>query len=361
MTADAVGGVWCHAIELARALAPRGLEVVLAVMGPPPSEAQRAQASRLPNLRLAVRPFKLEWMEDPWEEVEKAGAWLLGLEREFEPDLIHLNGYAHGALPWSAPVLVAGHSCCLSWWKAVKGGDAPPAWGRYAAAVRAGLAAADSVVAPSAAMLASLEEHYGPLPPSRVIPNGREFEFIFPGHKKAMVLCAGRLWDEAKNVRAVRAIAPELSWPVWIAGDCTGPDGRDIEPPNVRCLGRVPEDEMPALFAEASIFAHPAKYEPFGLAILEAAIAGCALVLGDIPSLRENWDGAALFVPPEDSTALRESIQRLIMQPRLLADFAARARTRAGSFGSARMASKYLEVYSALLAGQTEARRRAAA
>ena len=39
-----------------------------------------------------------------------------------------------------------------------------------------------------------------------------------------------------------------------------------------------------------------ALYEPFGLAVLEAAQAGCALVLSDIPTFRELWDGAALFV-----------------------------------------------------------------
>ncbi len=32
----------------------------------------------------------------------------------------------------------------------------------------------------------------------------------------------------------------------------------------------------------------PARYEPFGLSVLEAALSGCALVLGDIPSLRES-------------------------------------------------------------------------
>ena len=39
-----------------------------------------------------------------------------------------------------------------------------------------------------------------------------------------------------------------------------------------------------------------ARYEPFGLAVLEAAQAGMRLVLSDIPSFRELWDGAATFV-----------------------------------------------------------------
>ena len=36
-----------------------------------------------------------------------------GLERRLRPDVVHLNGYTHGALPWRAPVLVVGHSCVL--------------------------------------------------------------------------------------------------------------------------------------------------------------------------------------------------------------------------------------------------------
>ena len=53
----------------------------------------------------------------------------------------------------------------------------------------------------------------------------------------------------------------------------------------------------------AAIYALPARYEPFGLSILEAALSGCALVIGDIPSLREIWADAALFVPSDGHDA----------------------------------------------------------
>jgi glycosyltransferase involved in cell wall biosynthesis len=66
------------------------------------------------------------------------------------------------------------------------------------------------------------------------------------------------------------------------------------------------------LLARASIYVHPARYEPFGLAILDAALAGCALVLGDIPSLRELWHDAAIFVPTEDAARLSRELTALI-------------------------------------------------
>lgn len=64
-------------------------------------------------------------------------------------------------------------------------------------------------------------------------------------------------------------------------------------------------------YAHAAIYALPARYEPFGLSALEAGLSGCALVLGDIPSLREIWGDAALFVPPDDA-ALHAVLMELI-------------------------------------------------
>src|SRR5205085_1336221 len=153
MTADTLGGVWTYAMELIRALAPYDVQVTLATMGAPLSPAQTREAAAPRNLELFEGRFKLEWMEDPWEEVAKAGDWLLEIEERVRPDLIHLNGYPHGALPWSAPAVVVGHSCVLSWWKAVKREEAPEEWSRYRESVMAGLQAASLVAAPSRWML----------------------------------------------------------------------------------------------------------------------------------------------------------------------------------------------------------------
>src|SRR4051794_29652330 len=109
MTTDCVGGVWTYSLDLAKALQTHGVEVALATMGPGPSEEQRAEARRRPNLTLHESAFKLEWMEDPWEDVNRAGRWLLKLEDSLRPDLVHLNGYAHGALPFAAPIIVVAH------------------------------------------------------------------------------------------------------------------------------------------------------------------------------------------------------------------------------------------------------------
>jgi glycogen synthase len=83
---------------------------------------------------------------------------------------------------------------------------------------------------------------------------------------------------------------------------------------------------------------------------LEAALAGCALVLGDIASLREIWGSTALFVPPDDPEALYEAITDLIVNPALREEMAGAARRRAQTFTLSRMTSAYLDAYGDLLA-----------
>lgn len=351
MTTDTVGGVWHYALELCAGLQPHGISVLLATMGPPPSPEQREAVARLEHVWLCESDYRLEWMDSPWEDVARAGEWLRALEWEFSPDVVHLNGYVHAALRWRSPVLVAGHSCVLSWWKAVRGEEALAPWDRYREAVGAGLRAADLVVAPTRAMLEALRYHYGELPAAAVIANGRRpGAFHRTGQKEPFVLSVGRLWDEAKNATALTAIAPELRWPVRVAGDVSSPDGTARALPGVELLGRCAPAELAQWYARAAIYALPAHYEPFGLSVLEAAFAGCALVLGDIASLRETWAGAAVFVPPRDPMALRDAVNGLIADPVRRHRLAACARQRAALFSSDRMVHRYLDAYTGLLA-----------
>ena len=173
MTADSSGGVWTFAIDLARGLAARGVGIVLAVMGRPLSVEQRRAADQIPGLTLTARPYRAEWMEESLDEVEEAGAWLLDLARTTAPDVVHINGFVHAALPFQAPVLVTAHSCVVSWFRAVKRAAPSSDWLRYEQAVKRGLAGARLVVAPSRAMAMSIIQHYAPHTPVVPIHNGR--------------------------------------------------------------------------------------------------------------------------------------------------------------------------------------------
>jgi glycogen synthase len=349
MTADAVGGVWQYALQLAEGLAAHGVTVTLATMGPRPTDDQRSAALGVPGLQLAESDYCLEWADDPWSDVERAGAWLLKLEAQTRPDIVHVNGYAHGALPWAAPALVVAHSCVCSWWTAVRGGAAPAGWDEYRRAVRAGLHAAAAIVAPSQAMLRALEAQYGVVG-GEVVPNGRDASRFATRPKQPLVLSAGRLWDDAKNVRALVEVAHRFPWPVALAGEVRAEDGEKLSGRAVQYLRRVPSVELAKWMARASIYVLPARYEPFGLSILEAALSECALVLGDIASLREIWDGAAAFVPPDDRDALVREIRGLIDHTHRREELARRARARAQEFTVERMVAGYRRVYGAVLA-----------
>jgi len=358
MTADAVGGVWTYVLELARALGKYGIEVSVATMGPEPSPAQCEEAAAVANVELFESKFKLEWMQDSKGDVRAAGEWLLRLEKRLRPDVVHLNGYAHAALPWRSPKLVVAHSCLLSWWRSCRVGEPPSEWAEYKSTVQRGLRAADLVVAPTRAMLNSLNENYPGAAKGKgvAIPNGVDVDSLAPALKTKFVFAAGRLWDEAKNIDTLAGIAWELPWAVCLAGEKQNVDGGDEKltlRQNCYALGKLPRETLRHWYAGAPIYVLPARYEPFGLTVLEAALSGCALVLGGIESLKENWAQAAIFVNPADRIALKETLVELTRNEVYRNRLGRLARERALQFTSTRTAEGYTDAYSELLTRRT--------
>src|SRR3569833_433020 len=342
LTADPIGGVWSYALELCEALRPLHTAVALVTLGRPLTPSQRSQLEALENVSLYETTFRLEWMPEPWDDLARAGEKLLDIEHRFRPDIIHLNHLVHADLPWRAPVLTVGHSCVLSWWKAVRGTPIGREWTPYRKRVTASLRSATTIVAPSAAMLASLEDSYGPFRDTAVIHNARNARSFTPGCKEPLVLCAGRLWDEGKNVGALAEVAPQVNATIAVAGEDLGPHGNRFTAPGITLLGALQGDELVSWYAKAAIYALPARYEPFGLSALEAALAGCALVLGNISSLRELWRDSALFVAPDGHDQLAHTLQRLISDVELRHSIARRCRTRASAFNASTMGAAYL-------------------
>jgi glycosyltransferase involved in cell wall biosynthesis len=350
MSADAVGGVWTYAMGVARALSSRGVRVALATMGPRPSPAQRRAAADIPGLSVHESDHALEWMDDPWLEVARAGDWLLALERSIRPDVVHLNGYAHGDLPLRAPHLVVAHSCVLSWWSAVHREEAPPRYRHYRERVRSGLLGARAVIAPTEAMAASLARSYG-VGGVRVVPNGLDGAGFGPSAKEPIVLATGRVWDKAKNIALLEAVAPALEWPVIVLGACDEPGTRGPRArfDHVRTLGEQDRTSVASWMGRAAIFAHPAWYEPFGLAPLEAALSGCALVLSDIPGLREIWGDAASYADPDDARAWTATLRALMRDHGARVELAARARRRAREWTLERSVRGLFEIYGTIV------------
>lgn len=344
MTLDAVGGVWRYALDAARALKEEGTETVLVGQGPSPSADQRAEARRA--------EADLVWLDEPLD-------WTAGSEAELQPlarrlsalaasrgiDLLHLNTPSQAVgLAVDAPVVVMSHSCVVTWWRAVRADALPDAWAWKRRRQAAGLAAAQAVLVPSRSHGAALRQAYGPVAGLRVIHNAsaRSGDAVA---KEPFVLAAGRWWDAGKNGRVLDAAAPGIAWPVVMAGAAEGPGGEALTLPNVDAPGGIGASAMAGLMDRAGLFVSPSLYEPFGLAVLEAAQAGCALVLADIPVFRELWDGAAVFFDPRDAAGLALAVNAVAGDAPVRQGLSERARERAGRFTPARQARALLAAY----------------
>jgi glycosyltransferase involved in cell wall biosynthesis len=116
---------------------------------------------------------------------------------------------------------------------------------------------------------------------------------------------------------------------------------------SVHFLGYVPDDDLIALYGEASVLVHPALSEGFGLALLQAMAAGVPVVAaasdGPKELIRPGKNG--LLAPPGDRIALAELIVQLLKSPELAAKLSVEAKRFAGSFSSTKMTEDTARIY----------------
>ncbi len=342
MTADAVGGVWTYALDLARALVPHGVETTLLVNGPPP-EAPPA------DVAVVATGLELDWLAASPEPVRAAGRRLAELAGDLSADVVQLNSPAYAAeAAFPAPVVGVQHSCTATWWRAVRGDEPWPedfAW-RFDLA-RRGLLACAATIAPTRAFAAAVQAEYALPRPPRAVWNGRRPPLL--GAEAAVgepcVFTAGRMWDESKGMATLDAAAAGLGAPVVAAGPLAAPGGGEAAFAHLRPTGVLAEAELRARLAGAAVFCSPSLYEPFGLAVLEAAQLARPLVLSDIPTFRELWDGAAVFVPPRDASALTAALEALLADAPRRAALGAAAVKRARRYTVEGMAAGMLDVF----------------
>jgi glycosyltransferase involved in cell wall biosynthesis len=278
---------------------------------------------------------------------------LVLLARDWQADLLHLNLPSQAAeLCTDLPVVVVAHSCVPTWWKALRGNGLPATWRWQWQRNRQGFDRADAVIVPSVSHGSALGYVYGALPNLRVIHNATRIRPTVTLEREHFILSAGRWWDEGKNGIVLDKAAVATSWPVMMAGPLDGPNGEQVLFRNAHATGSLSSGEVLALMGRAAIFAAPSRYEPFGLAVLEAALSGAALVLADIPSFRELWSGAAVFVPPTAPAAWAEALNLLIANPVHRRELAEQALHRAKEFTPKRQLDGILATYGTVMAGR---------
>lgn len=350
LVTDAVGGVWIYSLELARALKGLGIETVIAVMGPSPSLKQREEAA---GLRLIDTRLPLEWLKTSASEIRLAGEAIAEFADREGADLVQTCSAALLAdVRFHQPCVAVQHSCVASWWAAVKRTPMPFDFQWRRELVDAGLRRAAAIVAPSVAFAAETARIYDVKVPVNAVHNGRRAINFVRVPQGEFVFTASRLWDEGKNVKTLDAAAARVRVPFQAAGPTQGPNGASIGVDQLGALGEIGAVRMAGLFSARPVFASAAFYEPFGLSVLEAAQAGCALVLSDIPTHREIWNGAAIFVPASNSDAFADAIQDLIDDPDERRELGQLSQARARFYTPERMARGMAEIYARVVQPQ---------
>jgi glycosyltransferase involved in cell wall biosynthesis len=358
VTADTIGGVWVYTRELVAGLVRRGVQVTLVSFGEIPTAAQAEWLEGLRGVDFHPTGFRLEWMQEAEQDIAHSSQYLMSLIEELRPDVLHLSQFAYGALPTAIPKLVVAHSDVVSWWENVNGVEPPQDdWmGWYRRTVAAGVRAATAVVAPTDWMLRSLERLYGVPRAAAVIHNGRSPALFNPhGDKQDIVLSVGRVWDAGKQVNLLTE--SELQVPVWIVGEQRHADEslRQMGLPRrdsrgVKFRGPRSESQLQSLYGRAAIYAATSRYEPFGLAPLEAALSRCAVVANDIPTFRELWGRTACYFRRNDASSLAETIARLRADRELRLTCANLVYNRARQrFTAGRMVDEYLALYRSMI------------
>jgi glycogen synthase len=359
LTTDLIGGVWRYTVTLVQELTARGHTCAVAVIGEPSDD----HVAELPaGVEVMSRDLRLEWMPDSRADLDVGTTWVSDVARRWGAELVHLNHFAYALGDFDAPVLIVAHNDLRSWFADVRGIEAPAGWDEYTALVRAGLRAADAVVAPTAYQSGRLAQHYGRTA-ARVIHNGIHLpppaRDERPASERPLVLVAARAWDEAKGIavldEALNVLGAEGP-SVHLVGPTEGPAGEAIRVQNLVPHGEVPGDAMARFYGNAGVYIAPSLYEPFGLTPLEAAAHGCALLLSGIGSFRELWYGAATFFEPGSPRDLAVRLVNLLEDATTMDAQSREARSRARSeYGAERMADRYEALYRELLGAAGDA------
>jgi glycosyltransferase involved in cell wall biosynthesis len=367
ITSDTLNGNWTYTRELVSGLITRGLRVTLVSFGEIPLPEQTAWMDRLYGLNYHPTAFRLDWMEDGQHDFADASAYLCSLAKEVKADVLHSNHIGYGTLPMAIPRIVVAQGDLITWWKAVHGREPKESdWLRwYRRTIARGLAGASAVVAPSEWMLNSVRSSYSGGTREVVIHNGRNPIFFNPYlTKEDGVLAIGRLFDPAKQVNLLTQESHPV--PVCIVGDDATEQGSKLPlradvrfsdgNTGVALRGPQSEAQLRLLYSKAAIYAGTSRYEPFGMTVLEAALSRCALILNDIPSLRELWDNAAVYFRANDPASLADAVRIVSGDAQMRRNFANRAFQRAREcFNAHRMTDNYIQLYRSVLVRKASA------
>jgi glycosyltransferase involved in cell wall biosynthesis len=172
---------------------------------------------------------------------------------------------------------------------------------------------------------------------------------------RSLILKVGRLVEQKNQEVLIKALSDVPEAHLVLAGG-----GANLEAyrglavslgvgARVHVLGALPSNDIADLYVAADLFAFPSTWETFGLAAVEAAIAGLPLVVSNLPVLREvlRGDGAepVAFVDPHDVDAWSSTIRNALEQRRSALTLDAYLRAMRDKYSRQRMIDQYLLLF----------------
>jgi glycosyltransferase involved in cell wall biosynthesis len=355
---DGPGGAEVMVFELAEELRRRGHFVV--PVGPPPDRAVGWLGSKFRNAGFTPENFRIRRPIDT-----DCARSLVEIFRKHQIDLVHSHEftmavYGTAATRWcSIPHVITFHSdhrICQAW--------------RRRAAVRWAIQHSAATATVSSSTGAHLENALS-LPPQtvHVVPNGVPIRAGDPTNVRAeigcgpndiVILAVGNLEVHKGHIVLLRALhriateSPSLPWRLVIAGGRGGPEHLGLEQfardhnlsDRIHIL--LHREDIPDLQAMAEVFVMPSLREGLPMALLEAMLAGKAIVASETSGIPEAIVSGehGLLTPPGDVDALVAALRLVLASPERRLVFGAKAKFRGhANFAVGVMTDAYERLY----------------
>lgn len=205
-----------------------------------------------------------------------------------------------------------------------------------------------------------MEDGCGPFPITH-IPNGILTDRFDERPKQPRILMTGRLLPRKGFhlvLEALQGVTMDLE--VHLAGD--GPDRERLETlaaqldVTVVFHGWLSHDDplLRELYETSRIFCLPSSRENASVSLLEAMLAGMAVVTTNVTGCPETVGDTGVVVPPDDVPALRAALIPLLESPERCAELGARAQARVrAEFDWEHITGAYLDLFHRLASGES--------
>jgi glycosyltransferase involved in cell wall biosynthesis len=176
------------------------------------------------------------------------------------------------------------------------------------------------------------------------------------GLDRPFVLSVGTIEPRKNLERAIEAFSalPERLRDTHLLA-LVGPLGWEFEPivaaagaANVKLLGHVPDEHLPALYRSCAVFCYPSLYEGFGLPLAEAMRCGAACLTSNVSSMPEVGGDAVAYADPTSVHEIRAQLERLLDSPGERQRIGEAARKRATAFAWSSVAAELARQFDAV-------------